>query len=401
MFDARMNIVTNALNRLQAKQARSARNPETMIRPDRSDSSGFPEPNVLTPQHPSQTLRTILRLPLIILGVGGIGIGAYLWDLPLKPDVATVMPKPETNLGLAIPVNLMESVVAQVVEGIPEQRPEEESLATATTNEFDSTRHSDPIKSSAELARQTKASEISKLSPDRAPSRNLRAQAMKQPAMPPVQQTLHPQANVRPQKSSGVPSEPRLSQRLSSRESQPRAFSVASPKRSDPLAPSISRNAMLREATLVQAKGLIHTQRYRQAVTILQPLFIEPPDTWGPWFWLGTAKLGLGQWKEAAVLFVEGLARDAKVPHLWVQHALVSQQQGKWREAIEALRHAEFIAPELPEVQLNLAYSFELQGDMKNAVAHYHTFLAMTEGKTPYHGVRKKVLERVIHLRAT
>jgi len=62
---------------------------------------------------------------------------------------------------------------------------------------------------------------------------------------------------------------------------------------------------------------------------------------------------------------------------------------------------AELIAPKLPKVQLNLAYSLEVQGYIKNAVEHYYTFLALTEGKNSYRATRKKVLERIIQLENT
>ena len=98
---------------------------------------------------------------------------------------------------------------------------------------------------------------------------------------------------------------------------------------------------------------------------------------------------------------VEGLARDATVPQLWVQRALVSQQRGRFGEALDALRQAELLAPKLPEVQLNLAYSLEALGDGQAAVTHYRTFLTLTEGKRAYHATRKKVLDRIIRLEKT
>jgi tetratricopeptide (TPR) repeat protein len=164
---------------------------------------------------------------------------------------------------------------------------------------------------------------------------------------------------------------------------------------------TVPRTVTALEAQLARVQYLIKKRRYGQAVTVLQPLFVTPPERWEPWFWLGTAKLGLGEWKEAETSFVEGLARDATVPQLWVQRALVGQQQGKFGEALESLRQAELIAPKLPKVQLNLAYSLEVQGYIKNAVEHYYTFLALTEGKNSYLATRKKVLERIIQLENT
>jgi Flp pilus assembly protein TadD len=145
----------------------------------------------------------------------------------------------------------------------------------------------------------------------------------------------------------------------------------------------------------------IKKRRYARAVTVLQPLFVEPPEHWEPWFWLGTAQLGLSQWEKARASLVEGLARDATVPQLWVQRALVSQQQGRFGEALDALRQAELLAPELPEVQLNLAYSLDVEGNRLVAVRYYRMFLTLTEGQKAYHATRKKVLDRISRLSKT
>ncbi len=95
---------------------------------------------------------------------------------------------------------------------------------------------------------------------------------------------------------------------------------------------------------------------------------------------------------------MEGLARDATVPQLWVQRALVSQQQGRFGEALDALRQAELLTPELPEVQLNLAYALDVEGNRLVAVKHYRTFLSLTEGQKAYHATRKKVLDHISRL---
>ena len=143
---------------------------------------------------------------------------------------------------------------------------------------------------------------------------------------------------------------------------------------------------------------LNNRKRYGQAMTLLQPLFADPPAKWEPWFWRGTAHLGMGQLAQAEESFVEGLARDSTIPYLWVQRALVSQHRGHFVAAIESLRQAELLAPELPEVQLNLAYSLETQGKAQLAAGHYNNFLTLTEGKPAYHPARRKVLDRVIRL---
>ena len=114
---------------------------------------------------------------------------------------------------------------------------------------------------------------------------------------------------------------------------------------------------------------------------------------------MGTAQLGVGDLDKAENAFMEGLVRDETVPHLWVQRAVIAQQRGQYKSAMDALRQAEFLAPDLPEVQLNLAYNFDHEGNTKLALRHYKEYLSLTEGKASYHRVRRKVLERVIRRR--
>ncbi len=166
-----------------------------------------------------------------------------------------------------------------------------------------------------------------------------------------------------------------------------------------PMAPP--KAALSFDERLAHVQQLIKKRRYSQALTVLQPAFKKPPERWEAWFWMGTAQLGLGHLDEAERSFMEGLARDATIPHLWVQRALVGQQRGQFGEAIEALRQAELLAPELPAVQLNLAFTLETRGNKKSAIEHYHTFLALTEGQPGYRTARKKVLDRVIRLKKT
>ena len=164
---------------------------------------------------------------------------------------------------------------------------------------------------------------------------------------------------------------------------------------------TLLRNATPLQVRLARAQYFITQRQYARAVTVLGPLFAKPPERWEPWFWLGTAQLGLGQWEKSQASLVEGLARDTTVPQLWVQRALVSQQQGRFGEALDALRQAELLAPQLPEVQLNLGYALEVAGDRLVAVKHYRRFLALTEGKKAYHATRKKVLGRISRLSKT
>ena len=149
---------------------------------------------------------------------------------------------------------------------------------------------------------------------------------------------------------------------------------------------------------LVKARLLIEQNDHAEAIRVLHPLFASPPSSWEPWFWMGTAQLGIGELDKAEEAFMEGLVRDDSVGYLWVQRAVVAQQRGHYGKAMDALRQAELIAPDLPEVHLNLAYNLEYQGNVRLAHRHYRQYLSLTEGQSTYHTVRRKVLERVLRL---
>ncbi len=345
-----MSIITEALNRLQTERARRARHPEASTTPESSEASDFPAAAGLSPHAPVPVPQRGLRRSVSLVLLGSVGIGVYLWGLPFSPGGDAGPAEHKT----AAAKELNPSERSQVGESLPGQRPVVKTTRQAR----------DVPKPSAQQSAgsQTSRPEVSEQS-----ARRL-AQPQPQPAAtakPPSRETINAPSS-RQQKKAARP-----------------------------------RNATPREVRLARARRLIQTGHYARAVTVLRPLFVTPPKSAEPWFWLGTAQVGLGQWEAAQNSLVEGLARDATVPQLWVQRALVSQQRGRFGEALDALRQAELLAPTLPEVQLNLAYSLEALGERQVAVTHYRTFLTVTEGKHAYHATRKKVLDRIIRLEKT
>ena len=162
--------------------------------------------------------------------------------------------------------------------------------------------------------------------------------------------------------------------------------------------PSLTSTLRTEKQHIAKAQNLIHNHLYSQAVRVLEPLFRSPPVAWEPWFLMGTAELGLGHLDKAETHFMEGLSRDETIPYLWVQRALVDQQRGQYGKAADALRQAEFFAPNLPKVQLNLAYVLEIQGSTGTAVEHYRRYLSLTDGDPSFFATRRKVVERVAHM---
>lgn len=346
-----MSIITEALDRLQTERARLSRHPDASTTPESSEVSDSPAATGFSPHAPVPVPQRSLRRSVSLVLLGSVGIGVYLWVPPFSPGGDAGPSEHKT----AVAKELNPAGRSQVGESIPGQRP-----VVKTTREA-----RDVPKPSAQ---QPAASQTSRPKVSEQSARRL-AQTQPKPAAtaePPSRGTVNAPSSRQQKKNVSRP-----------------------------------RNATPGEVRLARARRLIQTRRYARAVTTLRPLFVTPPKTWEPWFWLGTAQLGLGQWEEARNSLVEGLARDATVPQLWVQHALVSQQRGRFGEALDALRQAELLAPKFPEVQLNLAYSLEALGERQVAVTHYRTFLTLTEGNHAYHATRKKVLDRIIRLEKT
>ncbi|MCY4614427.1 MAG: tetratricopeptide repeat protein [Nitrospira sp.] len=347
-----MSIITEALNRLQAERARRPGQPRTSATSDSVEAADSPDPVFPFLHFSARALRN--HLPSIAVGLGVVGLAAYLWGLPLIAAPDKVPPEQETVKEW----NSVQHVPSQIVEAIPEQREESFTPTVAKANE-------DP--------KPTEAVSATAIDPSAQPTVAKSVSTPKPRSSPGLRATAAPTRN---------------------------ADSVSSNQRKN-RGSSFLRNATPLQVTLVRAQIFIKKRQYARAVTVLQSLFVQPPERWEPWFWLGTAQLGLGQWEKALASLVEGLARDATVPQLWVQRALVSQQQGRFGEALDALRQAELLAPKLPEVQLNLAYALDVEGNRLVAVRYYRTFLALTEGRKAYHGTRRKVLDRISHLSKT
>ena len=149
------------------------------------------------------------------------------------------------------------------------------------------------------------------------------------------------------------------------------------------------------ETRLREARHLIREGRYEDALSLLSPLFLTPPANWEPWFWMGTAYLGTGNLEEADQFFLSGLARNDKIPQLWIQRALVAQQQGEYQLAIHELRQAEALQSDLPHIHLNMGYAYDQLGNERLANQYYGKFLQLTDGNPDFFGTRKKLLARL------
>jgi tetratricopeptide (TPR) repeat protein len=146
---------------------------------------------------------------------------------------------------------------------------------------------------------------------------------------------------------------------------------------------------------LRHAQQLIRSGKYEDAVALLSPLFHDPPVMWQPWFWMGTALLGKGDMEQADQFFLSGLARNDKVPQLWIQRALVAQQRGDYQLAIHELRQAESLEADIPHIHLNMGYAYEQLGNGRMANQYYAKFLKLSEDNPAFFSTRKKLFARL------
>jgi Flp pilus assembly protein TadD len=134
---------------------------------------------------------------------------------------------------------------------------------------------------------------------------------------------------------------------------------------------------------------------YAAAGINAQTLARDFPERWEPWFWLGTAQLAQGQ-KDAAETALEHASRlDPKVARVWIQRAIVAQERDDHAAAVRLLNEARELAPNSPQIYLNLGYSNDALNLSAEAEKNYRHFLSLTEGDNSYSEQRKHVIKRL------
>ena len=134
-----MSIITEALDRLQTERARRVRHPDASTTPESSDASDSPAATVLS-LHPAASVpqRSVWRSVSLVL-LGSVGIGAYLWVLPVVPGDAG-----PSEHKTAAAKELNPARRPQVVGSIPGQQPVVKTKGQARDVPQPSSRHSAP-----------------------------------------------------------------------------------------------------------------------------------------------------------------------------------------------------------------------------------------------------------------
>ncbi len=170
-------------------------------------------------------------------------------------------------------------------------------------------------------------------------------------------------------------------------------------KHSEEVPTSLFMEELVVEKQLDRAKYLINIGSYAEAIDILKPIVDSSAETWNAYLLMGAAYLGMGELYHAESYLDMGLAVNGKNPQLWLQRAIVEQQKGNHKSALQILDETQKLAPDLPEVYLNIGYSNDAIGRKQSSAKAYNTFIKLTEGNTAYMIVRHKVLERLQYLK--
>jgi Tfp pilus assembly protein PilF len=148
---------------------------------------------------------------------------------------------------------------------------------------------------------------------------------------------------------------------------------------------------------VAEARAALHRSDYATAISLLENLDVERRG-WEVSFWLGTAYLLDGQLDNAELMLDDALSLESDVADIWVQRAVVAQEQGQPQVALQFLKVAVQVDADFPLTYLNAALAYESLGDRENARGAYGRFLKISAeagGSSRIRRLRRDVLNRI------
>jgi Tfp pilus assembly protein PilF len=150
------------------------------------------------------------------------------------------------------------------------------------------------------------------------------------------------------------------------------------------------------EDGIADATNALHESDYGRAISRLENL--QAVGRWEVPFWLGTAYLLDGQLENAALMLEDALSLQSEVVEIWVQRAVVAQEQQQPQVALQFLEVAAQVDGDFPLTFLNVGIAYESLGDVQNARGAYGRFLKLSSdsGETSrVRRLRRDVLTRI------
>lgn len=149
-------------------------------------------------------------------------------------------------------------------------------------------------------------------------------------------------------------------------------------------------------ARLILARELVVREQFAKVESLLLPLLHKTNTDWQPWFLAGTAQLMSGDLDLAAYSLDKALSEAGRYQAaVWVQRAIVEQQQNRPENALQLLSVAAELDPDDPQVYINMAYAYEDTGEGDNANAYYQRFLESPLGTVKNNALRQKVAQHL------
>jgi len=147
-----------------------------------------------------------------------------------------------------------------------------------------------------------------------------------------------------------------------------------------------------RQARLQQGRILIESGKPAQAIEILAPLLVTDDANWEPWFWMGTASLLSGDLDNASSYLDTALSYNGQITDIWLQRAIVAQEQGNYEGSLQLLRIAIELSPDNPLIWLNYAYVNDHMDNKNKAITAYRQFLKLSANQTGFSEQRNAVV---------
>lgn len=141
------------------------------------------------------------------------------------------------------------------------------------------------------------------------------------------------------------------------------------------------------EDGIADATNALHEADYGRAISRLENL--QAGGRWEVPFWLGTAYLLNGQLDNAALMLDDALSLQSEVVEVWVQRAVVAQEQQQPRVALQFLEVAAQVDGDFPLTFLNVGIAYESLGDVQNARGAYGRFLKLSSANSQTSRVRR------------
>lgn len=125
------------------------------------------------------------------------------------------------------------------------------------------------------------------------------------------------------------------------------------------------------EDLIDRAVEMIHSNRFREALTILRQALEQNPSNWNTWYLAGQCCRILNDIDQAIEYLSRATTMKTDNPSAFLALGIAFQLRSQWNEAIEALRRAIEIDPDFELAYNSLALTQKKSGELEKALNNY------------------------------